>query len=364
MSRRGWVWALVLLGVGGCSLLPKDLARRLNKSVPVSTNVNALGADAAKLAEQQKKCERFRKLQVAYEEEEALGGTVALNWVGEGGGLFIDPPKDPSPLRRGEKEAQLPATPRNGLHTYLNQVGRNLGFQSPRPAIKWTFGVLESPNVGAISAPGGYVLLTRGLLQRIRNEAQLAGVLAHEIAHVVHRDHLESYKEAKVTSCQAAFGAQLVSQGAKSLAKTSIPLGDVGKLPGVKDAFSAALGSDSGNLSLAGAESVELLTKLTELVIDKLRSTPLSQDQETAADKLAVDLMLSAGYDPREFIAFLKTLPGEGGFLAHHPSHAQRVSTLEAHLRSKKAAPGEFSEGELTPAHQVVPLTDELVAIK
>lgn len=77
-----------------------------------------------------------------------------------------------------------------GLQRYVNQVGRWLASQSERPALPWTFGVVESSAVFAFAGPGGYVLITRGLYDLLENEAQLAGVLAHEISHVSKRHHI------------------------------------------------------------------------------------------------------------------------------------------------------------------------------
>lgn len=71
----------------------------------------------------------------------------------------------------------------------VNMIGRWLASQTSRPDLPWTFGVIDSPEVNAFAAPGGYVLVTRGLYELVANDAELAGVLAHEITHVVQRDH-------------------------------------------------------------------------------------------------------------------------------------------------------------------------------
>lgn len=77
------------------------------------------------------------------------------------------------------------------LQQYVNKVGRYVATQSARPDIHWTFGVIDSDDVNAFAAPGGYVFLTRGLYAMLRSEAELAGVLGHEIAHVTQRHHVK-----------------------------------------------------------------------------------------------------------------------------------------------------------------------------
>lgn len=70
------------------------------------------------------------------------------------------------------------------LQKYVNQVGVWVALHSERPKLAWRFGVLDTASINAFSTPGGYIFITRGLLQIMKNEAELAGVLAHEISHV------------------------------------------------------------------------------------------------------------------------------------------------------------------------------------
>jgi len=73
---------------------------------------------------------------------------------------------------------------------YVNQIGRWLALQTERPDLPWTFAVIDTDTVNAFAAPGGYVFVTRGLFLMLRNEAELAGVIGHEISHVLRRHHL------------------------------------------------------------------------------------------------------------------------------------------------------------------------------
>ena len=93
------------------------------------------------------------------------------------------------------------------LQNYVNLVGRWVAAQSERPDLDWHFGVIESGDINAFSAPGGYIFVTRGLYKMLDNEAQLAGVLAHEIAHVVKQHHYKVIRQAKAID----FGGRLLS---------------------------------------------------------------------------------------------------------------------------------------------------------
>ena len=92
--------------------------------------------------------------------------------------------------------AGRPMDPTPGLQRYVNQLGRWLSLQSARPGLPWSFVVIDESEFLAFSLPGGVVAVTRGLIDRCADEAELAGLLAHEIAHVVHRHHLQALQRA------------------------------------------------------------------------------------------------------------------------------------------------------------------------
>jgi predicted Zn-dependent protease len=86
------------------------------------------------------------------------------------------------------------------LQQYVNKVGRWVASQSERSDLPWKFGVVDSADLNAFAAPGGYVLVTKGLYQKLQNEAQLASVLGHEIAHVVKKHQLKVLQKQQVVS--------------------------------------------------------------------------------------------------------------------------------------------------------------------
>ena len=95
----------------------------------------------------------------------------------------------------------------------MNLVGRWLASQSARPDLPWTFGVIDTPEVNAFAAPGGYVLITRGMYDLADSDAELAGALGHEINHVVHRDHYEVIRKQELTSIGKDLASSQVTTG-------------------------------------------------------------------------------------------------------------------------------------------------------
>jgi beta-barrel assembly-enhancing protease len=92
------------------------------------------------------------------------------------------------------------------LQRYVNQVGTWVALQSERPGLPWRFGVVESEDINAFAAPGGYIFITKGLYRRLNNEAELAGVLAHEVGHVIRKHHLKLLQQSQTI---AALGGML-----------------------------------------------------------------------------------------------------------------------------------------------------------
>lgn len=152
------------------------------------------------------------------------------------------------------------------MQRYVNQVGRWLAAQSERPDLPWQFGVLDSPNVNAFAAPGGTIFITRGLLEKMRSEAELAGVLGHEIVHVLRKHHLKAIQK----------GAQTALAG---------------------DAMSAAL------RDRAGPARDKLIAFGTEMY-----SRGLDKSDELEADRLGVVIAARGGYDPYGLPTVLQAL--------------------------------------------------------
>ncbi|MDP6259380.1 MAG: M48 family metalloprotease, partial [Rhodospirillales bacterium] len=100
---------------------------------------------------------------------------------------------------------------------YVNNIGNQLAARSELPNIKWTFTVLNSPQINAFALPGGYIYVTRGLMALAGSEAELAGVIAHEIGHVTGRHTAQRYSKATGASIMGAIlgiavGSRAVSE--------------------------------------------------------------------------------------------------------------------------------------------------------
>jgi beta-barrel assembly-enhancing protease len=188
--------------------------------------------------------------------------------------------------------APLVAEP--GLQRYVNHVGRWLAAQTERPDLPWQFGVLDSPNVNAFAVPGGTIFITRGLLERMRSEAELAGVLGHEIAHVLRKHHLKAIQK----------GAQSALAG---------------------DALSLAL------RDRAGPARDKLIGFGTEMY-----SRGLDKSDELEADRLGVVIAARAGYDAYGLPSVLQALQAMNAqdsalalMFKTHPAPGERLETLE-----------------------------------
>lgn len=105
------------------------------------------------------------------------------------------------------------------LQQYVNRVGRWVASQSERADLNWHFGVIEDGSINAFAAPGGYILVTKGLYQQLENEAQLAGVLAHEIGHVVKKHHLKVIQKQQLLNAGANLLNDKVGKGRQGIAQ-------------------------------------------------------------------------------------------------------------------------------------------------
>ncbi len=185
------------------------------------------------------------------------------------------------------------------LQAYVNRVGRWLALQTERPDLPWHFGVLDTSSVNAFAAPGGYVLITRGLYEILDNESQLAGVLAHEIGHIIKRHHVTVMQKSAAISA----GAKLAQSGDRSYFLN--------------------------NMIGSGAE---------------IFARGLDKSAEFEADAVGVVIAARAGYSPYGLIEVLHKLGARGDDDAElallfktHPQPGERLTQLGEALTPRMA---------------------------
>jgi predicted Zn-dependent protease len=197
------------------------------------------------------------------------------------------------------------------LVEYIEGIGARLGQAAGRPDVTWQWSVADEAEANAFALPGGWVYVTRGLLALTNREDEVAGVLAHEMAHVLER-HAVSRVEA-ATPLAVLFG---------------VPSGILGMV-------SPTLGGIVGG---AGR------------VVSGLTLAPYSREQEREADRIGVALCARAGWDPAALGGFLGTLeradalaggaPSGSSFFSTHPSTPDRVASIESAARALSRGAG------------------------
>ena len=198
-----------------------------------------------------------------------------------------------------QTEQQLPMLRDEAVEGYVNAIVRRLAGSAPGPRFGYRARVVNAPDINAFALPGGYIYVNRGLIEAARTENELAGVIAHEMAHVAERHGTE-----QVTK---AYGAQ---------AGVSL----LGQLLGGKD---RRLGLGEQLVGSLGVNALFL---------------KFSRSAETEADRVGAQMMSRAGYDPMGMATFFELLqsrqrsnPGAvQQFFSSHPAPANRAATTRA----------------------------------
>jgi predicted Zn-dependent protease len=160
------------------------------------------------------------------------------------------------------------------LQAYVNEVGQRLAKQSQRPNLPWHFTVVDSPDVNAFALPGGYVYITRGLMAYLNSEAELAGVVGHEIGHVTARHGVRQQSASTVAGLGAVLGSILV--------------------PGMNNQASASLLQTLAQAWTAG----------------------YGREHELEADRLGAAYLAKTGYDPQAMVEVIGVLKNQELFSA------------------------------------------------
>lgn len=193
--------------------------------------------------------------------------------------------------------AQATLFPSASLQEYVSRLGAQAAAVSERPGLPYRFFVLQDAQPNAFALPGGFIFVTSSLLALMENEAQLMGVLSHEVAHVAAKHHTEMIREAAI-----AQGVAVAAVGAESQATQQ----------------------------LAG-------------VIAQLVLRGMGRQDELESDKLGAEYTAKLGYDPTQLAAFLQRLNQATGNtqpawlypLSSHPPVEQRVNELRSYIEAK-----------------------------
>lgn len=265
MAGRLVYWRFISLAavvLAGCSVIPKEASDAIVSATPEGMRGNvAAGMNVVRT--------------VPVEEEVAIGKEEAGRLLGA------------APLVKDQKAQR-----------YVNEVGNWVAAQAGRPELTWRFGIIDSPDINSFALPGGYIFITKGLYSNLSSEAQLAGVLGHEIAHVVKQHHVSNWKK-----------SQAIAMGEKA-----------GSAQLQKQTGGNALGQEAVNNVLGNG--AEMLAR------------GLDRSAEEEADRLGVMYATKAGYSPWGLVDVLQTLsqinPSASGVALLFKTHPQPQVRLDA----------------------------------
>lgn len=225
-------------------------------------------------------------------------GKSQLNWISAEQELRLG--EEAQPVFIEDNGGEIPS---DAILSYVRHIGQQLAEVSERPELPWEFHVLDSQQINAFALPGGKVFISRGLLMLMTNEAQLAGVLGHEVGHVT-----DQHMGQRMTQA-------LLVQG------VAVGLGVAGEVQ--DDDLLRALGIG------AGAGGTMYLLKF-------------NRDQETTADRLGLRYMTRLGYNPVGMLQVMEILAAAsaGGqrqpeFFSTHPYPETRVKNLTRLIREE-----------------------------
>ena len=211
------------------------------------------------------------------------------------------------PMIAGRILGAAPLVKDPAMQRRINLIGRWMASRTSRPELPWTFGVIEDAEINAFAAPGGYILITRGLYQLLADDAEVAAVLGHEISHVVQRDHYEVIRKQEL-------------QGAgKSILSSQVSTG----------------GGVAGSVARSYVEQNGATIMLTQL----------DRNAEYRADQAAGIYLARAGANPLAFYAVLQKMTSLGSsserltqLYRTHPPLDKRLDALDRKQEGDLAA--------------------------
>lgn len=202
-----------------------------------------------------------------------------------------------------EAQRQLPIITNNAAEDYINQIGRKLAAQAPGPKFPYEFRVVNASDLNAFALPGGPTFVNRGIIEQARNEGEIAGVMAHEIAHVALR------------------------HGTANASKAYLTQAGIGILGGI-------LG---GKLGGGNQNTAQIINVLGGFGLNAL-FLKYSRQAETDADIVGSQIMARAGYNPQDMANFFETLAKTdkrrvATWMSSHPQPENRMKRIQQEAR-------------------------------
>lgn len=198
------------------------------------------------------------------------------------------------------------------VNGYLNEVGGYLSKFSDRPETfaGYYFELVDSPEINAFAAPGGFIVVTSGLYRLVGTEDELAAVLAHEIGHVTLRHGLSAIRTSNLTKAFTIIGQQALEHSSQGR-----------DLMQLTDAFDASIDD----------------------IVNQMVVSGYSRDQELAADREALQILRASGYDTSALASVLEKLdrhsgPSNAGFYKTHPPASVRLAAIRGALGGRSAS--------------------------
>ena len=210
------------------------------------------------------------------------------------------------------------------MTSYLNKICETLVMNSDKPYLfkGYYVVILDTDEINAMATPGGHIFVSRGLIDCTTSEDALAAVIAHEVAHVQLGHSVSAIKASRVRSA--------VSSTTKAVAVTSIAVAN--ERTGVKL---------SEKQMEKVMEAVDTFSDMSNEVVKTLVNTGFSKEQEFEADKNALYILQSAGYDPYAMLDMLEQIdesPSNSGWGSTHPSPKDRIKKVNKELASMAKA--------------------------
>jgi len=284
MKKKICVFLIIIAILAGITVSCETVAAITDAGAQLAAATGALDQNTADAISQTARAAGTAAEEITPEQEYYIGRSVAANILGT--------------YRIWNGNA--------ALTTYLNHICAAITINSPRPDVfnGYKVAILDTNEINAFATSGGHIFITRGLINAARTEDALAGVIAHEVAHIQLQHSIKAIKNSRITQ------ALIVTSTSFAGAATGL---DVNQLTEI---FNESIGE----------------------IVHTLVNSGYSQAQEFEADNTAMALMAAAGYNPRGLIDMLRSLStvqtSSSGFGKTHPTPAQRITNAERTIAS------------------------------